>query len=296
MPRALRLVRLLLLLCALPAPCVVLAAAPAQAQPPVWVAHGPHATVVLFGSIHLLPPGLDWEPPELKTAIGQADDLWFEVPIDQAASLKAAQMAVQLGLEPQGHTLSEALSPETRARLAKAAQTCGLPMAGLDRLRPWYAELALSVASYRQYGAGVESGVEQTLSAANPAVPRRSFETVEQQIGFLADASEADQLASLTETLDELQDGPAQYQRLVHAWMAGDVAAIKTEALEPVIREAPGVYRTLVVERNRRWLGALTARLNGRGEAVVVVGVGHLIGPDSVPALLRKAGYKVDGP
>jgi uncharacterized protein YbaP (TraB family) len=29
---------------------------------------------------------------------------------------------------------------------------------------------------------------------------------------------------------------------------------------------------------------------------VVVVGVGHLIGPGGVPALLRERGFSVDGP
>ena len=32
------------------------------------------------------------------------------------------------------------------------------------------------------------------------------------------------------------------------------------------------------------------------GEAVMVVGVGHLVGPDSVPALLRARGVVVEGP
>ena len=35
-----------------------LIAVPAWAKPPVWVAHGPHATVVLFGSVHILPGAL----------------------------------------------------------------------------------------------------------------------------------------------------------------------------------------------------------------------------------------------
>jgi len=37
-------------------------------------------------------------------------------------------------------------------------------------------------------------------------------------------------------------------------------------------------------------------RLEGQGEAVMVVGVGHLVGPDSVPALLRARGIPVEGP
>jgi hypothetical protein len=40
----------------------------------------------------------------------------------------------------------------------------------------------------------------------------------------------------------------------------------------------------------------LDARLKQPGQVVVVVGVGHLLGPDGVPAQLRAKGYQVDGP
>ncbi len=42
------------------------AGSPAQAKPPIWVVRSPHATLVLFGSIHLLPAGLDWRPREAR--------------------------------------------------------------------------------------------------------------------------------------------------------------------------------------------------------------------------------------
>jgi len=276
--------------------CAALAAAPARAQPPVWVVHGPHATVVLFGSVHLLAPGVDWEPAVLKTALTQANDLWFEIPIDPASALGAQQYAVKRGLLPEGQTLNAELAPADRDRLAAAAKICGLPLTLLDRLRPWYADLALSVASTKLANADAAGGVEQALSAANPAVPRQAFETVVEQIGFLADVSEKDQIASLRETMSEVKTGPAVYKRLVDAWLAGDVGAIRKQALEPMIKQAPGEYRALVVDRNKRWIPRIEQRLAGQGEAVMVVGVGHLVGPDSVPALLRRDGFRVDGP
>jgi uncharacterized protein YbaP (TraB family) len=36
--------------------------------------------------------------------------------------------------------------------------------------------------------------------------------------------------------------------------------------------------------------------MKGHGRTVVVVGVGHLIGPGGVPARLRALGYSVTGP
>jgi uncharacterized protein YbaP (TraB family) len=287
----LRLLRFLL-----PSLLLLIAAAPAVAQPPVWVVRGPHATLVLFGSIHLLPPGLDWEPPRLKQALGEADELWFEIPFDQASSLAAFQEASRRGVQPGGHTLNEDLDPAGRLTLARAAQACGVSLDQLNHLRPWYADLLLSVASIRLDGAESEGGVEQTLSAANPTISRRAFEGINEQIGFFADAPMTDQIASLKETMKEIDEGPGEYQKLVKAWMAGDTEAIRREAIEPLKTEAPGVYASLVVARNRRWVRQINQRLQGRGEAVMVVGVGHLIGPDSVPALLRREGVRVEGP
>ena len=52
----------------------------------------------------------------------------------------------------------------------------------------------------------------------------------------------------------------------------------------------------LIQRRNAAWTRAIAERLAGSGETVIVVGAGHLVGPDSVPALLRARGIKVEGP
>jgi uncharacterized protein YbaP (TraB family) len=277
--------------------CFWLLAGVAAAQPPVWVVHGSHATIVLFGSVHILPPGLPWEPPALKRALAAADDLWFEIPLDDASNLTATRLAARQGLQDPGESLSGQLSLASRERLNRVAQSCGVSVEGLDRLRPWLAEITLSLAVYRQAGAVEEDGVERRITGLVPAsVPRRAFETTEQQIGFLSNAPLSDQIASLEETLDELNEGPASYERVVTVWMAGDAPGIVREALDPMIKSSPGVYRSLVVARNQRWVDQILDRLQGGGEAVMVVGVGHLVGPDSVPALLRARGVSVDGP
>jgi uncharacterized protein YbaP (TraB family) len=261
------------------------------------VVKSPTATVVLFGSVHLLPPDVNWEPPALVAALNNATEVWFEIPMDDAASLAASQAALATGLQPAGSNLSDALSFDDRGRLAHAAKVCGLPPAGLEKLKPWLADITISVASYRLAGAMVENGVERQLSASLPAgVQRRAFETPEQQIGFLAGSPLTDQVASLRETLDEVAQGPETYHRLVRAWMAGDPAAIRRDAIDPMMRQAPGVYKTLVTDRNLRWEDVIAERLKGSGQAVVVVGVGHLVGPDGLPTLLRARGFTVEGP
>lgn len=52
----------------------------------------------------------------------------------------------------------------------------------------------------------------------------------------------------------------------------------------------------LITQRNAAWVKTIRARLSGSGRTVMVVGIGHLIGPGGVPALLRAEGVAVDGP
>jgi len=286
---AVRAILLALLVCTV--------AGAARAAPPLWVVHGRHGLIFLFGSVHILPPDLNWEPARLKRAVAHAKEVWFEIPLDNASMAAASQAAEAEGLQPPGHTLSAELSPADDARMAKLAETYAVPMAELDRLKPWLAEIRLSVASYRDLGASRELGVERRiLETAPPTARQCAFETPQQQIGYLAGSPPSDQIASLEETFGELEAGPAGFQRLIHAWMSGDLGALRAEALDPLAKASPVIYRTMVVERNQRWLRILLARLAEPGNAVVVVGAGHLIGPDGLPALLRAKGVRVDGP
>ena len=68
------------------------------------------------------------------------------------------------------------------------------------------------------------------------------------------------------------------------------------EALQPLRKASPALFRRLVSDRNARWTTELDARLKGKGRTVVVVGVGHLVGDDGLPSRLRALGYSVTGP
>jgi len=167
----------------------------------------------------------------------------------------------------------------------------------IDRLQPWLAEIALAGGAYRKAGADAASGVEKTISAAaRPEAQRRAFETPAEQIDILSHAPREEQIASLRQTMEEMETKPEQFGTLVKAWTDGDMAALDREAIAEMRKAAPTLFKSLVTERNIRWTKLLDERLKGHGRTVVVVGVGHLIGPGGVPARLRALGYSVTGP
>ncbi|MDB5480194.1 MAG: TraB/GumN family protein [Caulobacteraceae bacterium] len=276
----------------------ILAFGQARGQPAVWTVHGARGEVVLFGSVHLLPGGLDWRPPALERALARADDLWFELPLDQATDDDARRLTLRQGALRPGDSLWAHLNPSQRDRVERAAAGVGLSPAVLAPLRPWMAELTLSLAEDARAGAVAAEGVEARLQTdAPPAAHRHALETVRQQVSFLAASRLADQVASLDETAREMTVDGDLYARIVRDWLAGDVVAIQHDALDPLVAAAPAIYRRLIADRNRRW-ARLLARVarDKSGVTVVVVGAGHLAGPAGVPALLRAQGLRVDGP
>src|SRR5215469_898729 len=116
---------------------------PARADPALWVAKGPKATVYLFGTIHVLRQNQAWETPTIAKAFAASQELWLEVP--DPDNVKAVQdLVAQLGADPQ-HPLSTKLPPQELAHLDVVAKSAGMRDGEktLDAMRPWLAAVAL---------------------------------------------------------------------------------------------------------------------------------------------------------
>jgi len=269
----------------------------ALAEPAVWVVRDKDSTIVLFGSVHILPKGEEWRPQVLTDAIARADDVWFEIPLDDAARLEAAQIVAARGLLPEGQSLLELLDQSDQHRLKRLADELNLPIQQLDALQPWLADITLTAAFLARSGANDDHGVESVLAASVPAGAEiRAFETPAQQISLLADLDRPVQIASLSDTMQEIEERPETFDRLVEYWRTGDVEKLRSEIVEPLREVSPALYQAMIQQRNAAWTKVIAERLAGTGDTVVVVGAGHLVGPEGVPAMLRALGLEVEGP
>jgi uncharacterized protein YbaP (TraB family) len=88
----------------------------------------------------------------------------------------------------------------------------------------------------------------------------------------------------------------------VQAWRANDQEALIRLARQSVetMPELDAFFDILLEVRNRNWLPSLTRLLESpdRAGTTVFVAVGslHLVGPSSLPDLLRRAGYRAEEP
>jgi uncharacterized protein YbaP (TraB family) len=269
----------------------------ARADPPIWRVVGPHAEVDLFGSLHLLSDATRWKTPALEAELAKADAVWFEIPLGGAAQADAGALLQAQGALPAGQTLSALLPPALEARVVAQAAREGLPAAALEHMKPWLVELELELVFFQHQGARQDLGVESQIdAAAPPGAGRGAFETLADQVAMLAADPMPEQIASLKQTLDEIDTDPQIFARMADAWRRGDVRALVREVILPMRKEDEALYRRLLVDRNRRFAARIEQMMQGRQRIFVVVGVGHLVGPDGVPALLRRDGLKVEGP
>ncbi len=265
----------------------------AMAAPGLWVAKNDHATVYLFGTVHLLPTDTNWSSPQLDQALAESQRLSIEIIDDDAASMQA--LVMQHGMD-LSEPLSSKLDDSDQRSLEQAAETAKLPGGAqtLQPMRPWLAALTLTMAPLIQAGLDPDLGVDKLLKARmqKEGKPVDGLETAEQQIRMLADLPEAMQLDFLRQSFKEVAEGPAKLRELIDAWRDGDTAAIARIEDEDIRKENPLLYQRLIVERNQAWAKLIAERLQQPGVSFIAVGAGHLAGPDSVQVQLSKLGVK----
>ena len=269
--------------------------APIQGQgPALWVVKDADSTLYLFGSVHVLRPTTGWASPRVQAAFDSASDIWFEIsnPDDQAAIVPLIQ---QRGLSLDT-PLSSRLTPEENTQLDEAAKAMGASAAQLQPMRPWLAALSLSVAPLVKAGYDPKSGVELVLKARAEAAgkPVHGFETIDKQIGILADLPDDVQLAFLRETLKDYDEATVKLDEMVADWARGDVPAIERLMVQEMKTDSPALYKALLVDRNTDWANQIQTLLQGSGTAFIAVGAAHLAGPDSVQDQLKARGVDVE--
>lgn len=262
-----------------------------DADPALWVVKDKDTTIYLFGTVHVLKPGLTWFDEAVKTAFDKSDTLVLELVMPDTATMQGLVQAK--GANPTGPTLTERLPADKRPVFIKAVTDLGLPATALDRVKPWLAATTLSVVPLGKLGYDQANGPEEVLTTAAKAGNKRieGLETAEQQLGYFAGLSDTAQLSFLTSTLDELPKLGSTMSEMVDDWAAGDPDKL-AKLLNEDLKTTPELGKVLLADRNARWAKWIEARMAKPGTVFVAVGAGHLAGSESVQAMLAKDGVK----
>jgi uncharacterized protein len=267
----------------------------AHAGSPVWAIRGEHNTVYLAGSVHLLKANDAALPAAFDRAYAGSRALVMELDLGNVNQLEAASWMMEHGTLPEGSTLRKAIGEEHYRRVSAEAARLGLPVEALDQFAPWVLGLQLLELQYQRLGFDPQQGVEQQLErrAQTDGKPTTGLETLAEQLGVFNTLSAEDQARFLDLIVTEMHAVESETQSVVAAWRAGDSGKLAA-LLGDEYRSFPVLYRTLVTDRNRRWVPQIEKLLKDKEDYFVVVGALHLVGDGGLLELMRKDGFRAE--
>ncbi|PKB25418.1 hypothetical protein B0I00_0617 [Novosphingobium kunmingense] len=289
--------RLLALMLAFLAPAQLAAqtAAPAPAapaaqtaRPALWKVADADTTIYLFGTIHLLPQGIEWYTGPVAQAFSDSSELVTEIP--EYGDTETAAAVMKYGMMPPGQSLRAGMSKKEKIRYEAALKGLGVPVEAFDRFRPWYAAVMLATLPLQRKGYAMDHGVETHLSALakEAGKPRSGLETLDMQLGLFGAFSAKVQKRYLFDTIKSMPTIESEIGKMVDSWAKGD-ALVLAELLNDDQND-PAMMKALLYDRNAAWARWIRARLDRPGTVFVAVGAGHLGGKASVQDALTKAG------
>ena len=294
-----RLAHLLLALALLPA-CAVLAQESAPEPPPqrhmLWHVEGRGGEGWLVGSLHFGTPELYPLAPPFGRAWNESGELLVELDITDVSPAEMQRIVTREGVYPNETRLEEHVPADTWQRAREAAARYGLPLVLLQQQRPWLASVTLTTLELQRGGWREDLGIDlHFLLRAREGRDIVELETFEQQIRLFAGFTDAEQVAMLESTLDELYGGEDAFAQMLAAWRDGDTRAMDTLINQSILQTPGGerVHEVLIVRRNHAMAARFAERLAAGARPLMVVGAGHLVGEQGIPNLLRARGIDV---
>ena len=261
---------------------------PEDADPALWLIRDEDTTIYLFGTVHILKPGMTWFDEAVKDSFEASDELVIEmIKPDPTVMMKIVN---DLAIDKTGVSLRDKLAAEDRTHYEETLTRWTVPVAAFDALDPWFASVNLSLIPLMRSGYATDQGVEEALlsHAAARKIAITGLETPEQQLGFFDNLPEEVQIRFLNFTVDTIDGAAEGMEQMVIEWANGNVDALgelMNAGLEDRI-----LYETLLVNRNKSWADWVEQRMQQPGTIFLAVGAGHLAGDSSLQALLAKKG------
>jgi len=213
--------------------------------------------------------------------------------MDDLDPARTAAWMLENGMFKNGMTLRKTLGEERYQRFAAEAASLGMPAEGLQQFEPWVVGLQLVEMQYQKMGFDTQLGVERQLEQRARADGKeiRGLETVAEQLGLFDALSYEEQARFLDMVVTEAEETEDQLDDVIAAWRSGNTRRL-AKLLGEEFDDAAALYKTIVSERNAKWMPALHKLLADDKDYLVVVGALHLVGDDGVLELARQQGLK----
>lgn len=262
----------------------------------LWVVRNGENLIYLAGTVHFLREG-DFPLPEIyEEAYGKSDFIVTETDPDESADEDMRREFIRVTTNPDGPYLDETLSQETYDKLSQRLKDADIDLSRLHHVKPfWILQLLRpATVSEIEYGEGVDDHF--VSRAREDGKANDGLETIIEQtlaLNNVYDAVPAEELVS--DALDSRSEDVRDVWDAINvAWRDGLVEWMNQWLIEPGKQFSPRSHEYLLKRRNEAWLPKVVDYLETPEVEMILVGVAHLVGDDSLIRLLLDLGYEVE--
>lgn len=264
----------------------------------IWKAQGKNSKVYLLGSIHVGKEDLYPLNENIEKAFNESDALVVECDIGNREELNAKKL-LEKAMYPPGDSIQNHLSPETFNLLKDKLASMGVNIVKVLSYKPWFLVLGFASLAYLSAGYSPELGIDSyLLNRARGVKKILELESVESQLNLFSNLTDKEQDALIYYTFsDKDKKDPSDLDPalLGDAWKYGDDEFIKeTIGSEGKQEGFACVYEKIFTQRNLNMAARIQEFLEGNETYLVIIGVGHYLGLDSVIDILAKKGYNFE--
>ena len=271
-----------------------------QKQPPaalkhcLWEVAGLSNKVFLLGSLHVLKRDAYPLAKEINHAYSQSPTVVFETDIGGMMDPSVQAKMLSMGVYPEGESLLQNISGDMRRDLQKKMADLGLSMEQFARFKPWLLAVTLTTLELQRLGFSPAYGIDVHYYGRAQSDKKRIdfFEPIDYQLDLLGNMDDEDQTAFLGQTLKDLEIAGEMADDMMTYWQKGQADKLYS-LLYKSFEGYSEIEDRLLLQRNKDWIDKIETLLAEPENVFIVVGAGHLVGPEGVVALLSEKGYKV---
>lgn len=266
-------------------------------RPWIWEAtHPSSGKLFLVGVVHVSDESERTVHSLYDGVLREVVQIRFETLPGQWDAPEAGRLLHQRGVISRSSPDFAAYSANTVVILKRFAKELGEQLPQFARYEPWLALIELEKVDAQRLGLTASHSLEHHLlrRAVNDRIPIGPLETLAAQIDAFDKLNRKDQEEALIERLNSIRGGSDDLRALRRAWFHGDMETM-LEALElsqPATRSV--LRQSIIDDRNARWLPTLLNDSNQNKTTLVVVGIEHIVTPETGLAdILKERGFRI---
>jgi len=241
----------------------------------------------LFGTMHILCADDASLSPSLKSVIKQADQVYFEIDMDNMQEIMGALKYLRMN---DGKQLSDLVTAAEYEKIKGYFEKnrVMLPFSMMTRFKPYF---VTSLIGEQLMTCEKKNGMETLIMGESRQYDKdiKGLETTEFQASIFDSIPYEKQADDLIKYIDSLDNYRKITQELIDVYKKQDLEGLNML----MMKSDPGMEQymdLLLYGRNRKWTELMPGIMAGRS-TLFAVGAGHLPGDQGMINLLRKSGY-----